>query len=70
MNLTNEERTKFAQYLHQVSIDNDRLAEQCDKIEQGAMAKRLKNEAMAARIIADRLLAIQEEVIKEEGSVS
>jgi hypothetical protein len=60
MNLTPEERVKFAQYLHQVSIDDDKLADECDKFEQGSMAIRLRNEAKAARIVADRLLSIEE----------
>lgn len=61
MNLSPEERVKFAQYLNQVSGDDDKLAEQCEKIEQIGLAKRLRNEAAAARIVAGRLLSIQEE---------
>ena len=61
MNLSPEDRMKFVQYLNQVSVDDDKLAEECDKIEQIGLAARLRNEAKAARIVAGRLLAIHEE---------
>jgi hypothetical protein len=61
MNLSPEERMNFVKYLNQVSTDDDKLAEECEKIEQAGLAARLRNEAKAARIVAGRLLSIHEE---------
>lgn len=53
--LTNAERDKFAAYLEQNAKDDSTLAEQCERIGEQAVAKKLRVEAMAARVISQKL---------------
>lgn len=53
--LTNAERDKFAAYLEQNAASDAALADQCDKIGERLVAKKLRAESFAGRIIAAKL---------------
>lgn len=57
--LTNEERDRFAAYLERGALDDEAMAKQCEAIKEVIIAKRLRTEAMAAKIIAAKLRATE-----------
>lgn len=65
--LTDAEREKFATYLEQDAASNSAMADQVQKIGGGlpmeAMAKKLRAEAAAARVIAAKLRSYTVDVI-------
>ncbi len=63
MILSDGERAKFADYLEESAVADERLAEQIEKLQQMSVAKRYRTEAMAARIIVAKLRATHSERI-------
>lgn len=55
--LTEAERDKFADYLERSARDDEQLAAQCETIGEKAMAKKLRIESMAARVVLKKLRA-------------
>ena len=53
--MSEEEKQKFIRWLDQLSVDNEALAVQTERINQPVMTFQLRNEADAARLIARRL---------------
>lgn len=67
INLTDQEREKFAAYLEQDAMSNAAMAAQMEKMDptgtMGMLATKYKNEAAAARIVAAKLRSIQTDTI-------
>jgi len=67
INLTDQEREKFALYLEQDAASNRALAEQMQKMDttgtMGALASKYKNEAAAAMIVAAKLRSIESDSV-------
>ncbi len=61
--LTQQERDKFATYLEQESKSDADMATQVEKFGPEVLVKKLKVEAMAARVIAEKLRSIETETI-------
>lgn len=57
--LTNADRDRFAAWLDDCAKSDDELAVQCEQIKEAAMAKKLRIEAMAAKVIAAKLRATE-----------
>ena len=55
--LTDAERDRFAAYLEQGSSSDEAMADQVDKIGPPVFAKKLRAEALAAKIVAAKLRA-------------
>ncbi len=64
--LSNAERDKFAAYLEEIAASDDALAVQCDQLLERAVAKRLRTEAMAAKIVAAKLRATEFQTVTIE----
>lgn len=60
--LTKAERDKFADYLEIEAVQDNLLAEQAETISPD-MAKKLRVESMASKIVAAKLRAIETETI-------
>ena len=62
--LTPQERDKFALYLEQEAATDDQMVDQLEKMGGvEPMVKKLRAEAMAAKIIAAKLRSIEDETI-------
>jgi len=64
MNLTETERNRFATYLEQEAKTDEEMAIQCEKLGVSPMVKKLKIEAMAERIVAQKLRSTYEEILE------
>ena len=56
--LDDEDRERFASYLEQEAESDDQMAAQCERLGHAPMVKKLRAEAMAARIVAGKLRSI------------
>lgn len=67
INLTDQEREKFALYLEQDAASNSAMAEQMKKMDpagaMGMLAKKYKAEAAAAMIVAAKLRSIEVDTV-------
>jgi hypothetical protein len=57
--LSDQDRERFAAYLEREAASDEQMAEQCEKLGHAPMVKKLRAEAMAARIIASKLRSIE-----------
>jgi hypothetical protein len=68
--LTKEERDKFAAWLEQEARSNDEMARNCEKVKglsMEALAKKLKAEALAAVVVAKLLRRTEDLTINPTG---
>ena len=67
INLTDQEREKFALYLEQDAASNRAMAAQMEKMDptgtMGMLATKYKNEATAAMIVAAKLRSIETDTV-------
>lgn len=67
VNLTDQEREKFALYLEQDAASNRAMAAQMEKMDptgtMGMLATKYKNEAAAAMIVAAKLRSIETDTV-------
>ncbi len=61
--LTDVERDRFATYLEQGAASDEAMADQVDKIGPPVFAKKLRAEALAAKIVAGKLRATTAESV-------
>ncbi len=61
--LTAAERMRFAAYLEQEAASDEVMADQILKVGPEILAKKYRTEALAARIIAQKLRSIEDEVL-------
>lgn len=63
--LTQQERARFAAYLEEDAAQNVALAEQMEKLPMPVipMAKKMRTEAMAEKIVANMLRSISSETL-------
>lgn len=53
--LSSAERKRVADYLEQLAIDDERMARQLRDAGHGAMSARFRQEALAERIVSEKL---------------
>lgn len=68
VSLSDEERQRFAAYLEQDAANDAAMAEQIEKMGGGPpmemMAKKMRTEATAARIVAAKLRSIETQTVR------